>query len=381
MKPENFTPSAPGRLLPIVGLRGASHAFVPNALPPDWTWPAELWPLLMEAHKQLASLDGTGRHLPNPEIVLRPLQNREAQKSSSLEGTYTDPQAQLIFALNPHEGSSEGDPANAFREVYNYAQALQLRRGGQDLPLSLRLIRELHRVLMSGVRGQERDPGEFRRLQNQVGRPARFVPPPVPELLPLLHDFEKYLHATDGLDPLARAFVAHYQFETIHPFMDGNGRVGRLLLSITIAEWCGLANQWLYMSDYFDRNKDQYIDRLFAVSAEGDWTGWIKFCLRGVVEQARDTLARYERLIELNRDFHDRVNSLGKSVRHSRIVDELFLSPVIQVTRARDLTGVTYPTARQDLRQLKKLGILSEVENYTPITYVCGPILSAVHDD
>lgn len=287
----------------------------------------------------------------------------------------------MIYALDPKDGISQNDPVNAHREVFNYVRALRLRREDPTLPLSLRLIRELHRVLMTGVRGADRNPGSFRRLQNQIGRPARFVPPPVPELAHLLDNFEKYLHSNDGLDPLVRAFVAHYQFEAIHPFMDGNGRVGRLLLAMTVAEWCGLANQWLYMSDYFDRNKDEYIDRLFAVSTHGAWSEWISFCLIGVVEQARDTIRRYEQLIELNRDFHDRVNQHGASVRHSRLVDELFLSPIIRVTQARDLTGVTYPTARTDLQTLERLGIVVELANPSQIAYACTPIMEIVYTD
>ncbi len=378
---NTFGPQSPGALTPVTSLTGVTHAFVPTELPPDWRWPNDLWPLLLQAHQALSALDGTGRHLQNPELVLRPLQNREAQKSSSLEGTYTDPQEQLLFALDPREGRSTQDPVNARREVYNYTRALRTRRERQDLPLSLRLIRELHQVLMTGVRGADRNPGHFRRLQNQIGRPARFVPPPANELPRLLDNFERYLHADDDLDPLVRAFVAHYQFEAIHPFMDGNGRVGRLLLAITIAEGCGLANQWLYMSDYFDANRDEYIDRLFTVSSQGDWKNWIAFCLRGVVHQAQDTLSRYERLIALNREFHEKVQSLGASIRLSRIVDQLFLSPVMLVTQARDLTEVTYPTARADLHRLESLDILTEVRGQPRITYVCMPIVEVVYMD
>lgn len=381
MDTKLFNRDSPGRLVPISGIRDATHAFVPDLLPPAWQWPQDLWPELLEAHQCLAKLDGAGRHLQNPELVLRPLQNREAQKSSSLEGTFTDPQEQLLFALDPREGTSKDDPVNARLEVFNYTRALGLRRERGDLPFSLRLIKELHWVLMSGVRGADRDPGNFRRLQNQIGRPARYLPPPAPELPRLLDNFERYLHQDDGRDPLVRAFVAHYQFEAIHPFMDGNGRVGRLLLAVSIAEWCGLENQWLYMSDYFDRNKDLYIDSMFRVSTNGAWSEWIGFCLRGVVEQAKDTLARYEKLIALHREFHDRVHSLGASVRHSRIVDELFLSPVIRVTRARDVTNVTYPTARSDLKALERLGILKEMPGLRPITYGCLPIIEVVYAD
>lgn len=381
MNPDLFDARATGKVVPISGSPGAKHAFLPDPLPPNWNWPTDLWPTLLEAHRLLSTLDGTGRHLQNPDLVLRPLQNREAQKSSSLEGTYTDPREQLLFALDPKESASRDDPANAHREVFNYARALRLRRERHDLPLSLRLIRELHRELMTGVRGAESNPGHFRQHQNHIGRPPRYVPPPAPALTEQLDNFERYLHIGGGLDPLVRAFVTHYQFEAIHPFMDGNGRVGRLFLAITIAEWCGLANQWLYMSDYFDRNKDEYIDRLFRVSTSGEWTEWIQFCLQGVIVQAADTLKRYERLILLNRDFHERVRTLRASIRLSKIVDTLFLTPIIRVIEARDLTEVTYPTARNDLRRLEEIDIITELGGFPQITYFCAPVLDVVYRD
>jgi Fic family protein len=337
---------------------------------------------LLEAHRALATLDGTGKHLPNPQLVLRPLQNREAQKSSSLEGTYTDPQQQILFELDPRIPASRDDPANAQREVFNYARALRLRRESEEhLPLSLRLIRQQHSVLMDGVRGGAKDPGEFRRIQNQVGRPARYVPPPVPELRELLDKFEKYLHGPHTYDPLVTAFLVHYQFEAIHPFLDGNGRVGRLLLAITIEEWCGLSNQWLYMSAYFDENKDDYIQWLFRGSTEGAWRGWIEFCLRGVVVQAHDTISRCERLIDLNRGFHAKVNEIGGSVRLSKIVDDLFITPMAWVSSTAAAHQVTYPTARSDLRKLEEAGVVNQIEDTYPIVYFCPQILRITYAD
>lgn len=382
MNPDQFSADCPGQVVSVTGLPGITHAFVPEPLPARWTWPVHRWPLLLEARTALAALDGTGRHLPNPELVLRPLQNREAQRSSSLEGTVTDPRRQALFQLDPKLPDSSGDPDNALREVFNYGQALRFARDDRErLPLSLRLIRTLHRVLLDGVRGSDRKPGEFRTTHNQIGRPARFVPPP-PQYLPdLLDNLERYLHAERQLDPLVDAFVVHYQFEAIHPFMDGNGRVGRLLLSILIAEWCGLANQWLYMSAFYDRNKDEYIDRLFRVSSCGDWEGWIEFCLRGVVEQARDTEQRCDRLLALNRDFHERLRHGRGSVRLSAIVDGLFVSPVAIVTRVAQAHNVTYPTARSDLAKLERLGILRRVEGVERISYYCPEILDITYAD
>lgn len=382
MDPSAFSARSPGRLVAVAGLRGATHAFVPDLLPPDWRLPSELWPLLTEARVALAELAGVGRYLPNPELLLRPLQNREASKSSSLEGTYTEPEEQMLFELDPDPGSASPDRISARREVANYARALRIRKERhEELPLSLRLIRALHEILMTGVRGSDRSPGRFRRLQNQVGRPARYVPPPAHLVPDLLGDLERYLHETDGPDPLVRAFVAHYQFEAIHPFMDGNGRVGRLLLALCIEEWCHLSAPWLYMSDYFDRHRDEYFDRLLAVSTDADWSGWIRFCLEGVVDQARATSRRCGALIELHRQFHERVREQGASSRLAAIVDGLFLNPAVRVTDARDRLGVTYPTARSDLRRLERLAILTPLPAQPQITYVSIPVLQAIYGD
>lgn len=383
MNLDDFGSDRTGQLVPISTIDGASHAFVPDALPPDWSWPEELWPVLMDAHKALASLDGVGRHLPNPGLLLHPLQQREAQESSSLEGTHTDPEQQMLFQLDPGFPKSETDQVNAFREVYNYKRALQLRYDSdQDLPLSLRLIRRLHEVLMEGVRGADRAPGSFRRLQNQIGRPVRFVPPPPHYLNDCLDAFEKYIHADHEYDPLVVAFLLHYQFEAIHPFRDGNGRVGRLLLAIMIADWCDLSHQWLYMSAYFNRNRDEYIDLLYHVSTDGSWTEWIKFCLNGVGEQARDTEQRCDRLIAINREFHRIVQEeIGGSHRLGMVVDELFVSPVVQIPHLADEYEVAYNTAKADVERLIEVGILIELSNMSQRTFLAPQVVSATFGD
>ncbi|MCG8591050.1 MAG: Fic family protein [Proteobacteria bacterium] len=381
MKPSVFTAAKTGELVSVSGMPGVTHAFVPNPLPTTWEWPTDLWPLLLEARTSLAGLDAIGRYLPNPELLLTPLQNREANRSSSLEGTVTDPQQQALFKVEPRYPASPEDPVNAEREVFNYGRALRIRLASPELPLSLRLIRQLHAVLMDGVRGADQTPGEFRRLQNQVGKPARYVPPPVDRLAGLLDVFEKYLHQDHRFDPLVEAFLVHYQFEAIHPFSDGNGRVGRLFLALCIAEWCGLTNQWLYMSAYFDRNKDHYIDRMFRVSTHGDWSEWIRFCLQGVVETAADTQRRCDRLLALRRTYHDKLAEVGGSVRLSAIVDDLFDAPVAIVTHVQRRHGVSYPTARSDLRRLEKAGILKELPGVAQISYYCAPILAITHED
>lgn len=382
MDAGKFSTESPGRLIKIPpGNAGLSHAFIPNPLPPGINLTAELWPILVEARAALADLNGTGKHLPSPELILRPLQNREAQKSSSLEGTITDPTQQVLFEADIEEEETRS-PVESFKEVANYKKALRLSRGlRNELPLCSRLVRRLHEALLSEVRGQEKNPGHFRKNQNYIGKPPRYVPPPPTELPSLLSDLDNYLNAEHKLDPLIEAFLVHYQFEAIHPFIDGNGRVGRVLLALLVKEWCKLSDQWLYMSDYFDRNKDDYIDRLFEISTRGDWLDWIEFCLKGVIEQAKDTSNRCDRLIQLRSDYHNRVKSDGGSVRLLAIVDNLFVSPVAIVSRTAEEMGVTYPTARADLKRLDHLGIIAEFERANQITYLCNDILRITYVD
>jgi Fic family protein len=369
-----------GRLIDIPKMPpNITVAFVPNPLPPNWDWPASLWTLLVDARCALASLDGTGKHLPNPDILLQPIQRREAQLSSKLEGTITDPPQQVLFEASPRYPTSPNDPNNAYREVYNYRQALRSRlEGRNDLPLSLRLIRDLHRVLMNGVRGSDQTPGEFRTIQNQIGWPARFVPPPPQYLNETLNAFESYMHGVDDYNPIVRAFLAHYQFEAIHPFRDGNGRVGRLLLSFMIAEFGHLSSQWLYMSAFFEKRKSQYMDLLLSVSTTGDWESWIRFCLEGVVVQSVDTEKRCEKLLALHRDFHGRLKA--GSVRLSNLIDRLFKSPVIGVTQYSKEFNVSYPTARSDLKKLEHLGVVQNL-GMEPLTYYCSPIYQVTFED
>jgi len=276
---RRFVRSAPGELVKIAD----DHAFVPAPLPPKWRFPARLWPPLGDAKQEIGKLEGIGRTLPNPAILLRPLEDREAIKSSRLEGTYVSARELLLFEMEPGEARTEQERRNEWKEVFNYRKALHLGTTS-NLPLSLRLIRDIHRTLLTGVRGRDRAPGRFRRIQVAIGSTRRFVPPPANQLKDCLHPFEKYLHHGETVyDPLVDCFLVHYQFETIHPFIDGNGRVGRLLLAIMLQQRCGLSKPWLYLSDYFERHRDEYVERLFNVSAKADWNGWIEFCLRGAV--------------------------------------------------------------------------------------------------
>lgn len=198
-------------------------------------------------------------------------------------------------------------------------------------------------------------------------------------MMTALSDFEKYLHTEDDYDPLVKAFMAHYQLEAIHPFGDGNGRVGRLLLSLTIAEWCKLSGQWLYMSAYFERNKNDYMDYLKSVSTHGNWEGWIEFCLEGVVDQANDAGKRCDKLLAQYKDFHQRLKQ--GSLRLAKIIDGLFESPVISVLTIKNKFNVSHPTARADLKKLESMGILVELNGMGRITYYCPEVYRVTYED
>lgn len=383
MELSRFSDASPGELIPVQGIRGGSHAFLPDFLPPAWEWPAELWPILLNAHRELARLDGIGSHLPDPNLLLRPLQNRESERSSRLEGTFTNPQQQMLFELEPYLPQSLEDPANAYREVANYARALRLglQMLEDERPFSQWMMRELHRTLLDGVRGSDSHPGTFRQVQVQIGRPPRFIPPPPFYLAERLDNLEQIARRPERMyDPLVDAFVLHYQFEAIHPFEDGNGRVGRLLLALMITKWCGLSNPWLYMSAYFDVNKDEYLERLFRVSAHNEWQGWIHFCLSGVTEQAIDTARRCERLVQLSASYKERVNRLEGSWRLQSIAESLFVTPVVQISVLVGQYEVTYPTAKADVDKLLSVDILQEIPESSPRAYFAPEILSITYE-
>lgn len=359
MNKDLFVDTKQGKLVKVDIEGTTDWAFVPNPLPNQWEIPAEVWPILLSAHQELARLDGIGRHMPDYELLLRPLQQREALKSSSLEGTYATPEQLLLFEIDPRIAKSQHNRANAWREVFNYGQAL--RQGQQllnDIPVSLRLLRELHGELLKGVRGNRKNPGNFRRGQVHIGSDRRFVPPPAHEATNCLFELEEYVHRENRIDPLIFCFMVHYQFEAIHPFSDGNGRVGRLLLSLMIYKWCGLTSPWLYLSDFFEKHKDEYIDGLFNVSAKGDWAGWVRFCLLATFAAAKNSIKRFDKLVNLKTRYNQLVASCGGSIRVPQIIDKLLHSPVVTIPRIASMFEVTYPTAKSDVDTLVKCGIL-----------------------
>lgn len=379
MDRTQFTAARTGELVPITSPI-SDWAFVPNPLPPSWEVPLHLWPKLAHAKQLLGKLDGIGSTLSHPELLLRPLETREALTSSSLEGTYASPQELLLFELKPRAPRSSQDRANAWLEVYNYGRAL--REGFaylRDRPLSLHMIRQLHAWLLRGVRGDRTNPGQFRSDQVHIGSDRRFVPPPPERLQETLDQLEPLLESNPSeFDPLVWVYLVHYQFEAIHPFLDGNGRVGRLLLALMTWRGCGMSQPWLFMSPFFEKYRDEYIHHLFQMSADGRWEPWINYCLTGTIEQAEDSFKRCSQLNALKEDMRGRVTS--GSARLHQIIDELFVHPFVTIPNLRDLLQVSYPTAKSDVDRLIAASILEEVEaSSNPKAYVAREILAIAY--
>ena len=362
MDPADFTPDSPGQL---IRASEGYWAFVPDSLPPPLEFDLATINLLVDAQGALSELSGLGRGLPNPHLLIGPFMRREAVLSSRIEGTVTRVDQLMRFEVEPSIETQTPD----LREVLNYVRALEY---GLDrlptLPMSLRLIREIHGQLLRGVRGRQRRPGEFRDVQNAVGTradqsyaEARYVPPPVPHMRSALSDFENFLVRSSDLPLLIELALIHYQFEAIHPFMDGNGRIGRLLMSIVLCDQGALPSPLLYLSAFFERHREAYVDHLLAVSQRGSWLDWIGFFLQGVAEQARSAGELSTRLLDLREDYRTRVQAARRSVLLVSLIDELFASPYLTVPIAAGRLNVTQRSASLNISKLVDLGILVEI--------------------
>jgi len=364
VRPEEFAPQAPGKLLAIG--RGV-YAFLPDPLPPRLEWSLRLIALLDEARGALGELAGLLRQLPNPYLFIRPFIQKEAVLSSRIEGT----QAGLldVYAL---EAQVPLFPSPKLREdaqeVLNYIRALERGRELlQEIPLSLRLLKEVHAVLLRGVRGGGRAPGEFRRAQNWIGPPgssleeARYVPPPPGPMLEALDALERFWHSDHGLPPLVEIALVHYQFEAIHPFLDGNGRMGRLLITLMLLERGLLPEPALYLSAYFERHRTLYYDLLLGVSQRGAWEDWLAFFLEGVRTEAKDVAERARRLLDLWREWRERYGRKGGGAHILGLLDLLFERPVLTVPLVKDRLGITHAWANRLVQRLEEDGILTPV--------------------
>ncbi|MCY3646797.1 MAG: Fic family protein [Chloroflexi bacterium] len=346
----------------LVDCPGDYRAFVPDPPPPPLSWDEGLTLSLSAADRAIGRLAGEGRRLPNPHVLIRPFVRKEAVLSSRIEGT----QATLGELLAAEAGAAVDRSPDDLREVGNYVVALEngLERLA-TLPVSLRLVRELHEHLMRGVRGDMATPGEFRRSQNWIGPPgctlneATYVPPPPSELMLCLDAWERFLH-DDSLPPLVHAAIAHAHFEAIHPFLDGNGRVGRLLVTLLLVARDVLPSPLLYLSAYFEATREAYYAHLLALTERGEWEEWLTYFLRGVALQSEDAVGRIEQIDELLAGWrHDLVGS--RSRLPERTLDLLVENPFWTVGGVADRLRVAFTTAQRSIDRLETSGIVTRV--------------------
>jgi Fic family protein len=356
------------------------YAFIPALPPAELPLGSDLILALSRADAALGELSGLGRQLPNPHLLIDPLVRREAVLSSRIEGT----QASLadIFlneAGQPDQASASPDDV---QEVLNYVAALEHGMARLAvLPLSLRLMNEMHAKLMTGVRGQFATPGEIRRSQNWIGPAgsnpvsATYVPPPPDELPQLLSAWEKFIHTREVMPDLVQCALIHEHFEAIHPYLDGNGRIGRLLITLFLMERGRLSQPLLYLSDYIERHRQDYYRLLLRVRTDGDYAAWIRFFLVGVEETSRDAVRRVHKLIALRERLLLEDHGKGSAA----LVSQLFVRPHISVTEAARVMDVSHPTAAKVLQSLVASGHLREITGRSRYrAYVAQAILDAL---
>lgn len=374
---ERLAGSPSGQLIPI---EDGQFTFMPYPLPRYLELDHSLIILLDRATRAVATLSGVGETLPNPHLLIRPFVRREAVLSSRIEGTQTSLSDLLLY-----EASDTGSPKGDLEEVINYIKAST--RGLSllgELPICVRLINIIHSVLLSGVRGADKQPGELRTTQVWIGalgtpiQSAKFVPPPPTMIQDLLSDWERFVNQDNDLPPLIQCALMHYQFEAIHPFTDGNGRIGRLLIVLFLCAQQILPLPLLYLSAYFERTRDQYYEQLFRVSETGDWNSWLSYFLTGVAEQANDALLRARRVRKLHGELTDLLHEHHETANALRLLDELFERPFMAAPRAAKLLEISTQGARGILDRLAELGIVQLNATRWPRVYVLRELLNVV---
>ncbi len=363
MNPEDFKNSTAGQCMRTIR-EPAYWAYVPHPLPPkievDW----ELANLLSTAGTKLGELSGAGQLLPNPHLLIRPFIRREAVMSSRIENTQSGLDDLFLFEADEGEPPSGSD----VNEIINYVRAMEygVKRLAK-LPISSRLIGELHEILMEGVRGEYATPGEMRRSQNWIGSPgctlmnATYVPPPLLEMNACFSDLEKYIHSDPMEAPLIQCALVHYQFEAIHPFVDGNGRIGRLLITFMLLEKKLLSQPLLYLSDFFEQHRDEYYRLLLTVSQKGDWKAWLTFFLNGVRQQSEDALATIQKLLDLQKQYREVATGPRVPKVVNRLIEYLFASPIISISVLSKAWKITYSTVQRGVDYLIEKDILRQV--------------------
>ena len=345
-------------------------AFVPSPLPPrpPLKLTAKDHDLVEQANRALGRLDGLTALLPNTDLFIHAYVRKEALVSSQIEGT----QSSFTDLLLYESDQVPGVPLEDVREVSDYVAALDhgLERLRGGFPLSVRLLREIHGVLLRSGRGSDKTPGELRRSQVWVGGPrpskATFVPPPPDRVADCMSAFERFLHGDPVETPtLVKAGLAHVQFETIHPFLDGNGRLGRLLVTLLLCAEEALRAPILYLSLYFKTHRPEYYDHLQRVRTRGDWEGWLRFFLRGVIDTADEALATTHRILALFEADRRKLESLGRAAASTfRVHEQLQRKPITGVRELEHTLGLTYPTVAASLDRMMKLGIVKELTGY-----------------
>lgn len=368
-----------GSVVPAIGADGTYNAFVPAPLMRSLRLSESTVAALSRADMALGRLAGAGRLLPNPHILVNPYIVREAVSSSAIEGTQAS-------VSDVYRAEAEGESREDVLEVRNYIMAVN--RGLvllRTLPISNRLAREIHGVLLKGVRGRERTPGEFRTTQNFIGSPddrpqsAVFVPPPAGEPMErALADWEKFHHESSEMPLLVRCALLHYQFETIHPFLDGNGRLGRLLIVFFLVEQGALPSPLLYLSSFFEQRRRDYTDRLQAVRERGEIQEWLRFFLAGVEAQATDAVERAERLADLREKFRRQI--AGSRSRAPEVVDLLFDSPIISGPVVAERLGISGQGAKYLLSYLETEKVIEDLGERLGRrrSWICTEILNAL---
>ncbi len=379
MRPDAFTSTERGR---VRKTPEGYWAFVPAAAPRRLSLSDEVVKLLDEATGAVHRLGGVGRLIPNPHLLIGPHLRLEAVLSSRIEGTKTDVGQLLRFEAGQVPSADAADDAT---EVTNYIVAMEhgLTRVRDGFPISVRLFREMHELLLQGARGEHRRPGELRKSPVWLGGAtlddAVFVPPPPDDMRDALSDLEKFLHESD-LPLLVQLAIAHYQFEVIHPFLDGNGRIGRLMIPLMLVLRDALPQPLLYLSAFFEQHRSEYHDHLLITSQRGDLMPWIAFFLRGVRQQARDSEERTVRLVELQHQLRNQLLDEGRPNSVIRLAEQLFAAPVVTAARVEAMIDVTRPTAQAAIDALVERGDLTEITGRTRgRVYEAGAIFEAVY--
>lgn len=344
--------------------QGYYKSFQPEPINRQWEVnDMELLAMLSQADRELGRLDMHSEYVPNMDLFIKMHVFKEATKSSRIEGTQT----RIAEALMDEEDVVQ-ERRDDWLEVQNYIAALhQSTKRLDEIPISTRLIREAHKVLMQGARGEHKLPGEFRTSQNWIGgasiNDATFVPPVQSSVHELMSDLEKFIHNTNiYMPPILRIALVHYQFETIHPFLDGNGRIGRLIIPLFFVERKILKQPILYLSDFFERNRTLYYDNLMRVREKHDMLQWFKFFTVGIIETAKRGIETFDNILKLQKEYGAELQTLGaRAVNANKLIESLYVKPITDAHKTVSVTGLSYPSAYTLLGDLERLGIIKEL--------------------